>query len=821
MEFLLGTFEREWERRRAAILRELQMGQLSQLDWDLPRRGGVARLPDEGLGGTRRQRRRDGGRPSFRGSSGPGRSMRSRFAALARGSQPAVVKVASYGRGVRVAAMMSYASRNGGLAVENEKGERVSGKAALAELRCEWEHLFDNRAASRDIGMFYVTIDGASVTDDQDQDEVVREILRAGFDHRRFLYAVEKGGGELDVRGVLVLRDPDGERLTGDIKASAIIQQRFDKSDIGKDVDASFRFHGHGNGVEFGTARVRELVQCNRGGVRDETGRQIETLGQAGDLVRNEWRRELHSRKGRDVMHLVVSARAGTDAVAFHGAVRDFLGTQFAGHRYMFSMHDPSDDPKEMRDGGKRPHIHAHAIVTMRSETGERLETSPRVFREWRALMAEKAREHGIDMELTDRRDLASPPAYTRHQVRPVSYAGRTEHEGTSEAGQARYDAKRSNQRQAARSERSTKYVSKAAHAWREIARDDRETAIADFAANQVERTRMASRQSQIDIEKNDKRPAATNLSVNMVTLRELIGGEEAPMRAMTRPEFEAYEKRVEAVLANVETSIEPSEWKNFEEVVAAARDVVNIRREYLEFTELQADADVRQPMRVASEDQRDRAVARHGQDAVELGNDMMVEIEAGRQSIDRAIKAGRDPANARSDLERGVDRAARLALAGNTWLQEVTETDRDLRTAIETIERLDRQNRTRDDRSTELEAAETAEAIASKDDAFAQRPSDGAAAGVGTEAEQIHNNTRHEESDRDTEREQTAQDDQSVPEGETRVSRDGDGVGRQAKPANSDATHSDPPQQHAPRLGELERGIEERHDRERDDHER
>ena len=36
--------------------------------------------------------------------------MRTRFEALARGSQPAVVKLASYGGGGRVGAMISYAA---------------------------------------------------------------------------------------------------------------------------------------------------------------------------------------------------------------------------------------------------------------------------------------------------------------------------------------------------------------------------------------------------------------------------------------------------------------------------------------------------------------------------------------------------------------------------------------------------------------------------------------------------------------------------------------------------------------------------------------
>jgi len=65
--------------------------------------------------------------------------------------------------------MMSYTSRDGELAVENERGERVLGKDALAEQRADWAQLFDNRAASRDLGVFHVTIDGASLARDADR----------------------------------------------------------------------------------------------------------------------------------------------------------------------------------------------------------------------------------------------------------------------------------------------------------------------------------------------------------------------------------------------------------------------------------------------------------------------------------------------------------------------------------------------------------------------------------------------------------------------------------------------------------------------------
>ena len=609
MEFFLGAFERDWERRRAAFLHELQMGEHKELDWDWPRRGGAVHPPRDGGcdGGARRE-----GRAVALGRAGGEQSMRVRFAALARGSQPAVVKLASYGSGIRAAAMVSYTSRSGELPVENERGERILGKTALSELRAEWEHLFDHRTASRDVGLFEVKISMSSPLSADDRYEFAREVLRAGFGKRRFVLAVQqKNTGELEVRGVAVLRDPSGERLTADERAAAIVQERIVNSHVAREAEVRLRISGYGNGVEFATARIRKLVErVQQDGVRDETGRIIGDFEEAGDLVQKEWRREMHSRKGRDVMHLVVSARAGTDLTAFQAAVRDFLGEQFGGHRYVFALHAPADDPKEVRQGGRRPHVHAHAIVTMRSDTGERVVTSPRVFRQWRALIAQKSKERGINMEMTDRREFCNPPAYAQSQVIPVSYAGRTEHKGTSSAAQARYDGKRANRHFVSRSERSVGYALAAVQVWEEIKHSDPNKAVVEFATAQMDRLQAAFRESQIDIGKLKSSVIPTNLEANMVKLARLVGAGGPPVRAMTRQEFVTYENRFEEVLATVESSVKPAERAYFDEIAAAAREVINIRREYLKLMERERDADTSQRESAVQEKARTWPVA-------------------------------------------------------------------------------------------------------------------------------------------------------------------------------------------------------------------
>lgn len=827
MEFFPGAFEREWERRRAILVHEMQLGQADKSDWDEPRRGGVARISDEGLGGFGRARRRQGGNGArwSRGGAGAGRSMRTRFGALARGSQPAVVKLASYGGGARAGAMMSYTSRGGELAVENERGERVLGRDALAEQRAEWEHLFDNRTASRDLGLFHVSVDAASLRDDVDQDDQLREILRAGFSHRRFVYTTrERSSDELDVSGVVVLRDGEGERLTGDRKAAEIVQQRFDGSDAGRDVEARFRFHGYGNGVEWGTARVRELVSGTEGEVRNDTGRLINDATQAGDLVQKEWRRELHSRKGRDVMHLIVSARAGTDGAAFEAAVREFLGEQFAGHRYVFAVHDPALDPKEMAEGGKRPHIHAHAIVTMRSEIGDRIVTSPQMFREWRSVMAEKAREQGIDMELTDRREFANAPAYTRNQVRPVSYRGRTEHEGTSSAAHTRYRAKRSNEVNFANTDRGRQYAATAAAAWSDLANEAGGTREGAFAMRQSRRLEGLTGNTQnerVFAESADK--SVKNIT-NMIELTELVNGEDGQMREMTRPEFEAYENRVEAVLSSVEQTLDDTDRADFDEIAAAAREVVDIRREYLEFTERQTDREGGQEPRGSRDGQHedsnaqwDAAVARFGLQAVETANQVLVQVSHYREGLER-IEAGELPqpytASYQAGLEREINRAAEMAVDGdNQYMREAAKSDQDLQRAIEQIE-LSRAEQARSDRGEDRDQK------AGSIDAGANRRTDGAPGGVqGAEAEQHRDPGREVSSTPE-------QDNQIVEQQATMLSeqrtRHPDDRSVERKPSlDAELARSDPPQQHVPRLRQIELELGERQDRDPDDRER
>lgn len=542
-----------WLQRRSALIDEHRR-----------KRGSVA--PAFGLGG--------GSHAGVSARSFAPRTMAERFVGLAKGGQSSVVKLTSYGGAGRLGSMVNYISREGEVAIENEWGQLLTGKDQLGGLRDEWDHLMSDRADSRDIGVFKAEVsfkDGSDRTPDELHADV-RDVLAAAYGGRKFVYGLtETEGGKVRVEGLVMLRHADGERLTGDAVANEIVKERFAATEVSKSVSAEFRFGGHGNGVEFGSSRLRTLTDGFKGQVYDQAARPIETHEQANRLMQRQWRDELHSRKARDVMHVMVSARAGTDVEQFRSAARDFLAKQFAGHRYVWAVHDPADDPKDAQSGGKRPHVHAHAVITMRSDYGDRARPTIETFRQWRQGMAEAARSHGIAMEMTDRRELANAPAYTKTQVRPQYEHGRTRHAGTSEAAQVRYERKRTEQPTYPSSEASKSYAERAQVLWASLAATANDRKVSGFANSQGDRIVTAQRESGVD------QPSARGSQSGSAA--------ERP-QPITRERFEAYEARALAELKRASANIGPEHREAFEKTTKATHQLIEARRSLMEMHE-------------------------------------------------------------------------------------------------------------------------------------------------------------------------------------------------------------------------------------------
>ncbi|WP_104668190.1 relaxase/mobilization nuclease domain-containing protein [Ensifer adhaerens] len=805
MEIFFGAFTSEWEQRRAALLHEMASGGGGAAAEEEMRKR-LKQLAELGAGGGGSRGGGSTGSKSRRAAriqampAAASRPMEARLAAIAKGSQPAVVKMASYGGGARVGAMLNYVSRSGELKVEDENGRVLEGREELARVRGDWDHLFQNRAESRDIASFSVEIANSGLTSEDALHEQVRSTLSSGFGDRRYAYAIEKTADRsISVTGLVVLRSLQGERLTGEAKAAGIIQSRYDVSAAANEAGATFSFLGYGNGVEFGASRLRGLVEQHQD-VRDDRGQPVSDEKTAGDLVQKEWRGELHSRKSRDVMHVIMSARAGTDVAAFERAARDFLAHQFAGHRYVFAMHDPVSDPKEAGEGGKRPHVHAHAIVAMRSDAGDRIETTPAVFREWRSVMAEKAREHGIKMEMTDRREFATPPAFTRTQVRPVSRDGRTEHVGTSEPAQVRYDAKRSGRRTIAKSDRSRQYIILAQESWQKVAvasGDRRTVAYAtqhrEYLESGLSAMKMPESARVIPVD------FGSNFRTNLVTFQEMVlEGQE--LRESTRAEFEAYEKRVETALFKLERTVAPDDRADFDEVAGLARDFVNQKRELVELYEQRKEGlaeQVSEEARDPVNEEWDGSVSKHGEAVVEAGNEALIDIDHYRQGLDR-IEAGEFSADGKAAMQAGLDqavqRAAQMAIEGNRYLRDVAEQDPDLQRSIDQAE--------------------------NKSD----RPSDVKDKAGNSTAETVDEQQRDLRAEPDpTPIDNDALDSHELASTVDATNRLQDRLNkdREAAQRTGETTRTDPVQQHIPRLEELEQEQIERKERDRDDRDR
>lgn len=139
-------------------------------------------------------------------------------------------------------------------------------------------------------------------------------------------------------------------------------------------------------------AREGGLLMEDEGGLTLTSWEEIEEVlkswkqdyGQQGKVNKNK--------KGRDAMHLVLSAPKGADKGAVQRAIRDFAAAQFGvNHQYLFTLHDDTAHP------------HGHLVVNARGFDGKYLRSNKAVLHAWRDLFAEKCREHGIEVDASSR----------------------------------------------------------------------------------------------------------------------------------------------------------------------------------------------------------------------------------------------------------------------------------------------------------------------------------------------------------------------------------------------------------------------------------
>jgi type IV secretory pathway VirD2 relaxase len=336
---------------------------------------------------------------------------------LAAGYQPAVVKVISYAHGVaRATATGQYVQRDD-VALETHDGRILADREAVADEIKRWSKTFETRKESQDVVAIRLTLHG--VRDTPAGRETYESAIASGFaEHRHAFRFQPTPDGDLEVRLVVAMAgtakerfrvrdeqigaDQDGftqKRLDARSEAAfkARIEAATDHPQYAMSVEPGASRHGR-DGVAF---QLKQHI-TRFGELTDDRGRPVADAAGAREVART-WGPSLRSQSPRDTMHLMISAKAGTDVAALTNAVREFLHDRFADHKFMFGIHT---------DKEAEGHIHAHAVITVKNEAGQKIHPHKDDFRTWREVYAEHARAQGLKIVATSAMERASSQSY-------------------------------------------------------------------------------------------------------------------------------------------------------------------------------------------------------------------------------------------------------------------------------------------------------------------------------------------------------------------------------------------------------------------------
>ena len=426
------------------------------------------------------------------GSSSSGRGALQRARQLAAGYQPAVIKVVSYARGVQRATATGHYVQREEVALETHDGRMLEDRQAVAEEIKAWSARFDTRAESRDVMAMRIKLHG--VADTHEGRSTYDTAIAAGLAGHRFAYRLESSAaGELEAQVVVAMAGSPKERFRiQDVRIGqaegGMNQRRLDarsEAAVKGRMEAVIHYPVHAMSLEPGASshgregvvyRLNRLVE--RGPATDDQDKPLSNVADVAVAAR-EWNRTLRSQSSRDTMHLIISAKADTDADALKSAARAFLHDRFGDHKFMFGIHTDKQD---------QGHIHAHAIITVRSESGQKLHPGRETFRDWRAAYAEHAQAQGLKIVATSARERASSQSYgpkdkaivetadrprPQREARDRAYAADPVNRRLIENARHRIATAHSNPIRLPMHEPSRTALRESAEAWRAIARED------------------------------------------------------------------------------------------------------------------------------------------------------------------------------------------------------------------------------------------------------------------------------------------------------------------------------------------------------------
>lgn len=335
---------------------------------------------------------------------------------LAAGHQPAVIKVVSYARGIaRATATGQYVQRED-VPLETHDGWLLTDREAVADEIMAWSTDFSKRAESQDVGAFRLRLEG--VPDTEEGRATYEKAIAATFSGHRYAARLDvDDNGALEAHVVAAMAGSGKERFRIreaqaadrdhvakprrlDSISDAAVRARIEAT-AGIDGEAVIiRPGATSHGRDGVTYRLNKLIE--KGSAIDDRGKCLSSVADAR-IVAREWGPSLRSQSARDTMHLIISAKAGTDVGALTNAARAFLHDRFADHKFMFGVH---------RDKESAGHIHAHAVITVKNEAGQKIHPSRDTFAEWREVYAQHAQAEGLKIVATSAKERASSQSY-------------------------------------------------------------------------------------------------------------------------------------------------------------------------------------------------------------------------------------------------------------------------------------------------------------------------------------------------------------------------------------------------------------------------
>jgi type IV secretory pathway VirD2 relaxase len=439
---------------------------------------------------------------------GRGASTSARAGALARGYQPAVVKVVSYAHGAaRASATANYVDREDAV-LETDEGIELKGREAINAEIAAWAKDFERRAESQDVSSVRLHVAGLK---DNDADRATLEkAIAAAFEGHSHAYGIDVlQSGAIEARAVVAFAgsfEPVAEGKPRRTERFSVTERRIGADDEGfrervfapksearmkARIEEATGLGQHRLSIEPGApghgqpSVIHRLTQLTeRGPATSGTGATIKDASAIATEAR-AWRHDLRSFSPRDTMHLIVSAKAGTDIEAFINSVRGFLHEQFADHKFMFGVHT------DKADAG---HIHAHAIVTVRNGDGQKITPGPQDFRAWREVFAEHAQANSLKIVATSAAERASSQSYgpkdkaiveaadrprPGREARDRAYAAEPANQPLIDNARRRIETARTNPVRIPKTARALAVVNDARQSWYDLVKSDASNLVA------------------------------------------------------------------------------------------------------------------------------------------------------------------------------------------------------------------------------------------------------------------------------------------------------------------------------------------------------